>query len=116
MIYSLKFTDNIPEGTGAYAKAWFIRIRPAYKDDRGILAHEMEHIKQWWRLLFLHSALYLFCRRYRQWAETQAYKEQLKWPPATDAVDEYRRIYAVFLVKKYKLGISAETAYRLLGG
>jgi hypothetical protein len=35
MIYTIKYTDNMEEGTAGYAKAWFIRIRPKYRDDTG---------------------------------------------------------------------------------
>jgi len=46
--YSLKYTDKMPhDWTGGYAKAWFIRIRPKYKDDRGLLEHEKTHVRQW---------------------------------------------------------------------
>jgi len=48
MLYSLKYTDSMPGWKAGYSRAWFIGIRPAYKDDKGLEAHEVEHVRQWW--------------------------------------------------------------------
>jgi hypothetical protein len=113
--YSLKYTDDMPEGIGGYAKAWFIRIRPKYKDDRGIHSHEETHVFQWWVTLGFHSLLYLFSKRYRLWAEVEAYRVQLQNPPA-DQKEEYRRLYADYISSDYGLSVTPDEAYKLLGG
>ena len=112
MIYSLKYTDeNMKEGQGGYAKFWFIRIRPKYKDDKGILAHELEHVKQFWRRgIYFHSLRYLLSKDYRLDCEVEAYKEQLKYAPATTDPDTYRKMYAGFIAKGYNLKITTEEA------
>lgn len=48
--HSLKYTDDMPTATtGGYARAWMVRIRPRYRHDQGIHAHEIDgHVKRWW--------------------------------------------------------------------
>jgi hypothetical protein len=46
MLCSLTYTDSLPEGVGGQAWMWFIKILPKYKDDKGIHAHEVEHVRQ----------------------------------------------------------------------
>lgn len=121
MIYSLKYTDDMPAENGGYAKLWFVRIRPKYRDngDVGILKHELEHVRQWWRLLLLHPVLYLCSKKYRQWSEVQAYREQLKYTPAVTNQPLYRSLYATWLsdpskVTGYGLTLTKEEALKLL--
>ena len=110
MIYSLKHTDDMPKWKAGYSRAWFIRIRPAHKDDLGLLAHEKEHVRQWWITLGISSILYLF-KRYRLGAEVKAYKEQMKY--STNLL-EARICFAKRLVVYYNLGIDYDEAFRLL--
>ena len=57
----------------------FIRIRE-YKDDEGVLRHEMTHVKQFYRMLLIfHPFLYLLWPWYRLQSELEAFREQLKW-------------------------------------
>jgi len=115
MIYSLKHTDDMPKWKAGYSRAWFIRIRPIHKDDVGLLEHEIEHVRQWWVTLGISSIMYLLSKRYRLWAEVKAYKVQLRHPPATEDTNRYRKIYAYRLVVHYKISITEEEAYLLLG-
>jgi hypothetical protein len=119
MIYSLKYTDDMPKENGGYAKFWFIRLRPKYKNDQDILEHEKEHVRQWWHLLLLHPVLYLCSKKYRQWSEVSAYRVQLQYPPASLDVEYYRDMYAGWLsdpskVTGYGLTLTKEEAVRLL--
>jgi len=57
MIYSLHYTDNMLDWKGAYTKMWFIWIRPKYRGDEGIKAHELEHVKQFWQLAWIPPSL-----------------------------------------------------------
>ena len=112
----------MPEGTGGYAKAWFIRIRPKYRDndDTGILVHEETHVWQFWTGgLIIHMLRYTWSKSYRLKCEVEAYKEQLKWYPANTELERYRDMYAGFIsdpdpVKGYGLTITKEEALRLL--
>jgi hypothetical protein len=75
------YTDNLPEDVGGRTNAFVVRIRPKYQGDVGIHKHELEHVKQnWCGLLLVSALLYLFVRRYRLWAEAQAYKKQMIYP------------------------------------
>jgi len=115
MIYSLSYTDAMPsENVGGYAKAWFIRIRPRYKDDVGILEHEKIHVWQWWRTLGFHSLFYLLSKKYRLNAEVEAYKEQLKFAPATSNPERYKDMYAGFIADNYGLDVSKGEVLKLL--
>ena len=114
MTYPLIFyTDNLPEWMGGCANGPVIRIRPKYKYDAGILKHELQHVKQWFATLGLHSLLYLVSKRYRQWAEVQAYRAQMRWPDRNGYCMDIDYA-AELLATKYDLGISTDEAKELL--
>lgn len=129
------YTDNLPAGFGGVAYGPYIRIRPQYRDDKGIHAHEQTHANQWWAWVLLgsvaayflypmgnfywyyallagvgmHAVLYKFVHTYRLWCEVQAYKTQ-----ASYYVDNRRLLFARFISEKYGLKISTEDACNLL--
>jgi hypothetical protein len=100
------YTNNIQAGFAATAQAFVVKIKPEYKNDSGIHAHEYTHVKQWYRLLFiwltafavayfggivpneylplalvgvgLHGLLYLLIPSYKLETESEAYAEQVK--------------------------------------
>lgn len=81
--YIVEYTTDLPEGANGRCEYptnplgdCIIKIHPDYIDDAGLLAHEVEHFKQWRRLNVLHIALYKYSKMYRLWAEFQAYKVQ----------------------------------------
>lgn len=74
----IRYADPGP-GRGGKAQGPVITIAPKYRDDEGIHAHELEHVRQWWLTLTVHAWLYLFVRRYRLWAEARAYRVQMKY-------------------------------------
>ena len=100
-IYTNKFVLPWAAGT-TYGP--LILIKPEYKDDKGILVHEQEHVKQWamwlmpgsviskalaiveeplwWIPLILSSALhgllYKLCKPYRLSCELAAYAMQIR--------------------------------------
>ena len=82
MRYPLVFYTRrfLPAESAGCARGPVIIIDPEYKDDEGIYQHELEHVKQAARLLFIgHALLYLFVRAYRKWAEVKAYAVQTKY-------------------------------------
>jgi hypothetical protein len=83
MICSIRYTDDMPDNFGGYTRAWFIRIRPKYKDDEGLLRHELRHVFFFWKYGIIGRLLYRFSDRWRLWEEVECYKEQLKYAPAT---------------------------------
>lgn len=134
------YTDNLPANFGGCANAFVVRIRPKYRDDAGIHAHEYEHVRQWyvgvalgalaaclmnlipsaWAALWplalsagcaLHPLAYLLLPRYRLWAEAAAYRIQLRHYP-----DDRTRLFAGFIAANYGLGVSVDEAEAALMG
>jgi hypothetical protein len=109
------YTDRfIPANSAGCARGPVIFIRPKYRDDIGLLRHEECHVGQWWHTLGLHSILYLVSKAYRLKAEVEAYREQLKHPPA-NSTEEYRHKYSHYISEDYGLSITEDQAYQLLG-
>jgi hypothetical protein len=129
----IKYTDNLPEGIGGQANGPLIRIRPKYKGDRGLIEHELEHVKQWWVATLLsavliaaglyhfneplygaigsigvHGLLYKLIPAYRLWCEVQAHKVQAEYSPQSVG------FFAKRIATMYGLKITAEKAEKLL--
>lgn len=83
-----------------------IQIRPERKADKGLLQHEMEHVKQWRKRWILHPILYRFSKQYRLQCEAAAYKVQVHTSESPDAL----ALAAKSLAKNYRLNISEEEA------
>jgi hypothetical protein len=100
------YTDKfVLKGHAGTTRGPFIFIRPEYKDDKGLLEHELVHRKQWLRTLGLHAFFYLLSKKYRFKSEVEAYKEQLKHYKT-----DKRRLFATLLVEKYDLDITFDEA------
>ena len=89
----------------------FIFIRPNYKDDAGLLAHEKLHVIQAWRNIIpsIHALRYLFSPSYRLACEVECYKKQ-----ATYYTDDRLPLFATFISKDYNLNITVQEALTLL--
>jgi hypothetical protein len=133
----IRYTDDMPAWMGGYAKWFYIAIRPKYKDDKGIHAHELEHVKQWWittilaalliagGLYFTQAApvqyiytglslavfqlLYSIIPQFKLRMEVLAYREQLK-----HYENDRTALFARFISTKYGLKITADEAEQLL--
>lgn len=103
------YTDWLPKivNGGVTLFGFLIFIRPKYRNDYGLLQHELMHVRQGLRML-----LYRF-EKYRLQLELEAYREQLRWSidKAADA-----DIFAGYLAENYGLSISKDEARRLLFG
>jgi len=55
-----------------------IIIREKYKQDLGIINHEMTHYRQYKRLFWYHSTMTMLSQKYRLKIELEAYTEQVK--------------------------------------
>ena len=109
------YTDKlIPKRFGAYTIGPIVLIRPKYKDNEGLLQHELTHVKQMYRTLLLHGLFYLLSKGYRLRAEVEAYRVQLQYPPASESPHKYRKKFAKFIATKYGLSISEKEAEELL--
>lgn len=125
----------LPEGVGGEARGPLVRIRPEYRADQGIHAHEIEHVRQWWTLGLLavvmiaalpsaasfaplgflaHPLAYALWRRYRMWAEVQAYREQMRHPDRHGGLLTLEDAAERLANPRYRLGITPTEARRLL--
>jgi len=131
------YTDRLAEGVGGTANGPIVRIRPEYRADAGIHAHEYQHVIQWyaeglvgmllvallaraggctWPLAFAiapagmatHSLGYALFVSHRLWSEVQAYKVQMRHGLNLD--DAVARLMS----PRYKLGLHYNDARRLL--
>lgn len=100
----------IPKGAAACARGPFIFIRPEYRGDAGLLAHERVHVWQAWRgLLIAHALCYLMSDKYKLECEVEAYREQAMHYP-----DDRLPKFARFISERYGLRISTDEALKLL--
>ncbi|MDP3651039.1 MAG: hypothetical protein Q8R67_05080 [Rhodoferax sp.] len=58
------YTDKLPPNVGGAANAFVVRIRPKYRDDAGIHAHELVHVMQFWAVsalavIAIYAAIFL---------------------------------------------------------
>ena len=91
------YTDRfIPKDSSGCARGPVILIRPAYRDDIGLLEHEKVHRWQWIRTMGLHSFLYMLSKKYKLSVEVEAYRKQLEYPHA-HSVEHRRKLYALWL-------------------
>lgn len=51
------YTDNLPANVGGRANGPVVRIKPQYRNDAGIRAHELVHVKQWYVGVLIGVAL-----------------------------------------------------------
>lgn len=128
------YTDRfIPDWVGARAIGPFVLIRPKYRDDKGIHAHEYTHVKQWYKwtalwailvtlaLLGLPEAahvivpfyglsvgifplMYVLVKSFRLESEVEAYAAQVK------AGAELERMAKHLANPNYKLNITEKEA------
>lgn len=75
----LFYTDNIKEKFGGMTYGPVVKIRNKYKDDRGLLEHELNHVKQWYRTLGTHGIWYRLSEKYRLKCEIESYKIQASY-------------------------------------
>jgi hypothetical protein len=132
----IRYTDDMPQWVGGYAKWFYIAIRPKYKDDKGIHAHELEHVKQWWITTILAAViigaicyrtgysyaymgfsvsvfqiLYSVIPWFKLMCEVECYKEQMK-----HYSDDRAPLFAKFISEKYNLNVTQQHALNLLRG
>ena len=104
MFSKVFYTDLlIPERFAGMTLGPFVFIRPSYKDDIGLLNHELTHVKQFWKNPLM-GLLYQFSKKYRLQYEAEAYNTQLKYAPSR--LD----LFAGYLVSNYNLQITLDEA------
>ena len=111
--YKIVYTDDLPEGVGGRCEApiipmigtCVIKIRPKYKDDIGLLKHEIKHSEQYSKCFF-HGLMYNFFRDYRLECELDAYKCQIDTYGYTTIGQAMWIVNALY--NKYNLDMSIE--------
>jgi len=113
MIYSLKYTNDLPynkAGVTSYCFWPHIEIRTEYKGDRGLLQHELEHVRQYWtRGLIIHSLRYKYSQSYRLRCEVEAYKIQQEYT----SIDMFEK-YANMICNDYELDVDRAEIIEML--
>ena len=129
--HSLTYTTKVKAGS---AYTCFVRINPKYKNDFGLHAHEFEHVRQWYKSLFVamplliglmlidfnfivlaplflmgHNILYRLSQYYRLECEVKAFKKQMA--KYDNPNYEY---FSEMLASNYELGITFAQARGLL--
>lgn len=104
VFYTEKF---VPMGgiTYTFGPLCVILIKPKYKDDEGILNHQMVHVNQHWRMTWLHRAKYKKSDKYRFESEAEAYAAQYGSNPDKKHFD----LFVEFMLEKYKLPFAQRT-------
>ncbi len=102
------FPDN-GEWFAGRAYGPVVKIKRKYKDDKGLLWHEEEHVRQFYKTLGLHGLLYKFVRRYRAWAEATAYARQVE-----GGADLARMALAMSKPENYDLEMTQAEARRAI--
>ena len=85
-----------------------ILIRPAYRGDAGLLAHEVEHVRQFWSSLGFMLLLYPLVRSYREKCEAKAFAVQVKHGASL------ARMAEIMARPTYRLKITQERAAELI--
>jgi len=86
-------------------------IDPKYKDDRGLLEHELHHSKQAYVTLFLFALFYKFSARVRYLSEIAAYRVQVEFYSITKR-SKKEALFASFIATKYDLNVSVEATLK----
>lgn len=106
--YGLVIYTNYGVRMGGVTYGPLVLIKPKYKEDRGLLEHELTHTKQFWNPLKWFKG--------KLWWEVEAYREQLKWYPYANQTERLQKawLFAGFIATKYDLPVTQEEAFKLL--
>ena len=132
-----RVSDKVKPPKTGYSMGCVITLKKGHENEEGLIAHELTHVKQWWRIVALfaacftgiyflapeyfiastaftpfglmaHNVLYRI-RAYRKYAEVEAFKEHIKHGRDFENA-------AYNLHKHYDLDITLEEARKLLRG
>jgi hypothetical protein len=100
------YVNKVQKGKGyvvrGKAAAFLIIIGNSYVRDKGLLAHEFTHVKEWWTHgLLIHNILYGAIRSYRLRSECKAYAEQWKYEPTPEKKKDFTDRIWLFYNLKY---------------
>jgi hypothetical protein len=109
------YVAALGEGRGGETRGPVVRIASRYRDplDEGLHQHELEHVRQFWRLPIVHSLLYATSKRYRLRSEAGAYRIQMRWPDGRGGALPLEEA-AWYLATEYRLDVSVDEARRAI--
>lgn len=123
MKHRIVYTDDLPPWVGGRCNyplfpyfglgTCIVEIRPKYKDDIGLLNHELKHVEQYSKDWF-HVLKYKYSKGYRYKCELEAYKEQIKAYNYLSFKEYVWIVDAMF--DKYNLDIDVRTITRDVKG
>lgn len=102
----LFITDRfIPKRFDGFNLGPIILIRPGFKNDRGLLEHELVHVRQFYRTFGLFGLLHLFSPKHRLEYELEAYCVSVRYggPQSAD-------FFGMMIATKYNLDITPQEA------
>jgi hypothetical protein len=76
IIYKLELGSRDNKTIYGLSKGFMVWIRKDVAEDRGVLEHELEHVRQAWRGLILFHMILLLIPSYRTWCEKKAVEKQ----------------------------------------
>jgi|TARA_B110000444_G_C18734154_1_gene544754 hypothetical protein len=95
----------IPSKFAGYHIATLALVRPEYKEDEGLIQHELTHVKQNIRTLGVSGIRQYFDKNHKLDRECEAYATQLMYVPHNQK-DVMRTRFVNFMYTKYDLGMS----------
>lgn len=104
----------LPQGISGIALGPLVLLRRSQFDDHALRAHELVHVRQFYRTLGLFPALYLSWPGYRLKSEVEAYRVQILLQTSEAARQRLTERAAALLATRYGLRISTARARRAL--
>lgn len=102
----IEYTDKeLPNRFIGTSRAFFIKIKKGCEEDKGLLAHEIEHCKQFYRTFGIGDLLYTYSKKWKLKYELDAYKVQLRYAPENKR-DNKAWLYAGFVDTRYGLDVN----------
>jgi hypothetical protein len=95
----------IPKKFGAMSLTITAFVRPKWKDNEGLIQHELTHIKQNLRTCLWSGIKQNWSKQHRLDRECEAYAVQLSYSSDRDLA-RHKKIYIGFMQDKYNLGMT----------
>lgn len=112
---SIRYTDNLPSNVAGRARGAIVEIRKGYEADKGILMHELFHVKVWWLTLGPLGAILRSQRWFRLRNEARAYKVQTQHPNKHGGFMTLDEAAMRLAGHHYGFNITVEQARRYIG-
>lgn len=110
-------TDDLPEGSTGQSHGLSIWVRAGYEYDEALIQHELTHVRQMLRGLWVfHTLLWSFSDRYQMYCEACAYKVEMRYPNANGTYATLEEVGERLSRPIYGFGITPEQGAAYIGG